>query len=82
MADVQRTFRPSDSFVFFRSYSKPGIVCSHVVVCFVCYTPGIYAKGYIVFVFAFVRSYVYMYVCSFVLSFFRYVNENYVEILR
>ena len=31
------------------------------------YTPGIYAEGYIVFVFPFVRSYVRSFVCSFVL---------------
>ena len=30
------------------------------------YTPGIYAEGYIVFVFPFVRSSVRMFVCSFV----------------
>ena len=35
------------------------------------YTPGIYAKGYIVFVFPFVRSYVRSFVCSFVRSFVR-----------
>ena len=35
------------------------------------YTPGIYAKGYIVFVFPFVRSYVRMFVRSFVRSFVR-----------
>ena len=33
------------------------------------YTPGIYAEGYIVFVFPFVRSYVRMFVRSFVRSF-------------
>ena len=36
-----------------------------------CYTPGIYAEGYIVFVFPFVRSYVRMFVRSFVRSFVR-----------
>ena len=35
------------------------------------YTPGIYAEGYIVFVFPFVRSYVRSFVCSFVRSFVR-----------
>ena len=35
------------------------------------YTPGIYAEGYIVFVFPFVRSYVRMFVRSFVRSFVR-----------
>ena len=35
------------------------------------YTPGIYAEGYIVFVFPFVRSYVRMFVRSFVCSFVR-----------
>ena len=35
------------------------------------YTPGIYAEGYIVFVFPFVRSYVRMFVRSFVHSFVR-----------
>ena len=34
---------------------------------FFCYTPGIYAEGYIVFVYPFVRSYVCMYVSLFVL---------------
>ena len=33
------------------------------------YTPGIYAEGYIVFVFPFVCSYVRSFVCSFVRSF-------------
>ena len=33
------------------------------------YTPGIYADGYIVFAFPFVRSSVRMFVCSFVSSF-------------
>ena len=37
----------------------------------VVYTPGIYAEGYIVFVFPFVRSYVRSFVCSFVRSFVR-----------
>ena len=36
---------------------------------FLHYTPGIYAEGYIVFVFPFVRSYVRMFVRSFVRSF-------------
>ena len=35
------------------------------------YTPGIYAEGYIVFVFPFVRSYVCMFVRSFVRWFVR-----------
>ena len=35
------------------------------------YTPGIYAEGYIVFVFPFVRSYVRSFVCLFVRSFVR-----------
>ena len=35
------------------------------------YTPGIYAEGYIVFVFPFVCSYVRSFVCSFVRSFVR-----------
>ena len=35
------------------------------------YTPGIYAEGYIVFAFPFVRSYVRMFVRSFVRSFVR-----------
>ena len=39
------------------------------------YTPNIYAEGYIVFVFPFVRSYVCMVVCSR----FRDINENYVK---
>ena len=46
--------------------------------------PGIYAEGFLVFVFPFVRSYVCMYVCVcvFVRSFFRYLNENYVKVLH
>ena len=39
----------------------------------ICYTPGIYAEGYIVFVFPFVHLYVH--------SLFHYVNENYVKVL-
>ena len=38
------------------------------------YTPGIYAEGYIVFVFPFVRSYVRSFVCSFVRTSFRRVE--------
>ena len=38
------------------------------------YTPGIYAEGYIVFVFPFVRSYVRSFVCSFVRTSFRHVE--------
>ena len=36
---------------------------------YVDYTPGIYADGYIVFAFPFVRSYVRLFVRSFVSSF-------------
>ena len=35
------------------------------------YTPGIYAEGYIVFVFPFVRSFVRLFVCSLVRTSFR-----------
>ena len=35
--------------------------------CEICYTPGIYAEGYIVFVFSFVCSFICSFVCSFVL---------------
>ena len=38
------------------------------------YTPGIYAEGYIVFVFPFVCSYVRSFVCSFVRTSFRHVE--------
>ena len=38
------------------------------------YTPGIYAEGYIVFVFQFVRSYVRLFVRSFVRTSFRRVE--------
>ena len=43
--------------------------CEHIVYVLskFNYTPGIYAEGYIVFVFPFVRSYVRSFVCSFVL---------------
>ena len=41
------------------------------------YTPGIYAEGYIVFVFPFVRSYVRMFVRSFVGSFVRSFVRSY-----
>ena len=40
----------------------------------VYYTPGIYAEGYIVFAFPFVRSYVRMFVRSFVRTSFRHVE--------
>ena len=43
------------------------------------YTPGIYAEGYIVFVFPFVRSSVCMFVCSFLRSYFRRIC---VKVLR
>ena len=42
------------------------------------YTPGIYADGYIVFVFPFVRSSVRMFVCSY----FRHVRGICVKVLR
>ena len=42
------------------------------------YTPGIYAEGYIVFVFPFVR----LYVRSFVRSYFRHVCRICVKVLR
>ena len=43
-----------------------------------CYTPGIYAEGYIVFVFPFVCSSVRMFVCSY----FRHVRGICVKVLR
>ena len=47
-------------------------ICKSVMIrILLCYTPGIYAEGYIVFVFPFVRSYVRMFVRSFVCSFVR-----------
>ena len=45
------------------------------------YTPGIYAEGYIVFVFPFVRSSVRPFVCSFVRSYFRHVCRICVKVL-
>ena len=46
------------------------------------YTPGIYAEGYIVFVFLFVRSYVRMFVRSFVRSYFLPSRGICVKVLR
>ena len=46
------------------------------------YTPGIYADGYIVFAFPFVRSSVNMFVSSFVRSYFRHVRGICVKVLR
>ena len=46
------------------------------------YTPGIYAEGYIVFVFPFVRSYVRMFVRSFVRSYFLPSRGICVKVLR
>ena len=46
------------------------------------YTPGIYAEGYIVFVFPFVRSYVRSFVCSFVRSYFLPSRGICVKVLR
>ena len=46
------------------------------------YTPGIYAEGYIVFVFPFVCSSVRMFVSSFVRSYFRHVRGICVKVLR
>ena len=45
-----------------------------------CYTPGIYADGYIVFAFPFVRSYVRLFVRSLVRSLFRNVRGIYVKV--
>ena len=41
------------------------------------YTPGIYAEGYIVFVFRFIRSYVRSFICSFVRT-----SVTFVELLQ
>ena len=49
------------------------------------YTPGIYAEGYIVFVFPFVRSSVCMFVCSFVrtsVTFVEFASKFCVKVLR
>ena len=46
------------------------------------YTPGIYAEGYIVFVFPFVCSYVRSFVCSFVRSYFLPSRGICVKVLR
>ena len=46
------------------------------------YTPGIYAEGYIVFAFPFVRSYVRMFVRSFVRSYFLPSRGICVKVLR
>ena len=46
------------------------------------YTPGIYAEGYIVFVFPFVCSYVCSFVCSFVRSYFLPSRGICVKVLR
>ena len=57
-------------------------LCYNSLVCFQVnssYTPGIYAEGYIVFVFLFVRSYVRSFVCSFVLP---SRSWNYFKVLR
>ena len=50
--------------------------------CFFDNTPGIYAEGYIVFVFPFVRSYVRMFVRSFVRSYFLPSRGICVKVLR
>ena len=47
---------------------------AEVIVLSLYYTPGIYAEGYIVFVFSVVRSYVHSFVCSFVRTSFRRVE--------
>ena len=47
------------------------IKCGNFSVCSSCYTPDIYAEGYIVFVFPFICSYVSSFVCSFICSFVR-----------
>ena len=52
-------------------FALVGTLFSYSVSFIVLYTPGIYAEGYIVFVFPFVRSYVRMFVRSFVRSFVR-----------
>ena len=51
------------------TYSVAADKIKEWVYVFFCYTPGIYADGYIVFAFPFVRSSVRMFVCSFVRSF-------------
>ena len=58
------------------------LVITHVVLVCGNYTPGIYADGYIVFAFPFVRSSVRMFVSSFVRSYFRHVRGICVKVLR
>ena len=47
-----------------------------------CYTPGIYAEGYIVFVFPFVCSFIRLFVRSFVRSYFLSSRGICVKVLR
>ena len=65
-------FTFSDDSVFL----KKNLGWGHKFSEFACfyYTPGIYAEGYIVFVFPIVRSYVRSFVCSFVRTSFRRVE--------
>ena len=67
-------YREADLRLLFSHMQKAGFLTTRlnfIVVCPLHYTPGIYAEGYIVFVFPFVRSYVRMFVRSFVRSFVR-----------
>ena len=57
---------PQGQYVPFSCGSNRGIANYKYAVSIAYYTPGIYAEGYIVFVFPFVRSYVRMFVRSFV----------------
>ena len=62
-------------------HNKLALLLKNKFVCF-CYTPGIYAAGYIVFALTFVRSSVRMFVRWCVRSFvtFRHVRRIYIKV--
>ena len=67
--------RGSNKVLIIFSYRR---ILYHPIQLCVNYTPGIYADGYIVFVFPFIR----LYVCLFVRSYFRHVCRICVKVLR
>ena len=55
------------------------MINSAFVICSSFYTPGIYAEGYIVFAFLFVRSYVHSFVCDSV-TYVEFTTKFYVQV--
>ena len=84
--DFPNKFNRNTKCMYFYSpcFEKVGAIlhlpCPSGILWFCHYTPGIYAEGYIVFIFPFVRTYVRSFICSFVRTPSR--SWNYFKVLR